>query len=152
MWAQRPTLKTRREALSFLRRLDSPSQMPQETHNPFSWHLGILEKERNRNLRRHHEPVTVVQWLSCVWLCNPTDCSAPRFPVLHCFPEFAQARVRGLGAAIQPSHPLSPPSPPALSLSQHQGLFQWVSSSHQVAKVLELQHQSFQWIFRTDFL
>ena len=54
----------------------------------------------------------------------------------------------------QPSHPLSSPSPPALNLSQHQGLFQWVSSSHQVAKVLEfqLQHQSFQWIFRTDFL
>ena len=56
--------------------------------------------------------------------------------------------------AIQPSHPLLPPSPPALNLSQHQGLFQWVSSSHQVAKVLklQLQHQSFQWIFRTDFL
>ena len=56
--------------------------------------------------------------------------------------------------AIQPSHPLSPPSPPALSLSQHQGLFQWVSSLHQVAKILkfQLQHWSFQWIFRTDFL
>ena len=56
--------------------------------------------------------------------------------------------------AIQPSHPLSSPSPPALNLSQHQGLFQWVSSLHQVAKVLEfqLQHQSFQWIFRTDLL
>ena len=55
---------------------------------------------------------------------------------------------------IQKSHPLSSPSPPALNLSQHQDLFQWVSSSHQVAKVLELQlqHQSFQWIFRTDFL
>ena len=53
---------------------------------------------------------------------------------------------------IQPSHPLSPPSPPTLNLSQHQGLFQWVSSLHQVAKVLELHHQSFQWIFRSDFL
>ena len=55
--------------------------------------------------------------------------------------------------AIQPSHPLSSPSPPAFNLSQHQGLFKWVSSSHQVAKVLELQiqHQSFQWTFRTDF-
>ena len=50
------------------------------------------------------------------------------------------------------SHPLSPPSPPALNLSQHQGLFQWISSSHQVAKILELQHKSFQWIFRVDFL
>ena len=52
----------------------------------------------------------------------------------------------------KPSHPLSPPSPPFLSLSQHQGLFQWVSSSHQVARALELYHQSFQWIFRVDFL
>ena len=54
--------------------------------------------------------------------------------------------------AIQPSHPLSSPSPPAFNLSQHQGLFQWVSSSHQVAKELELQHPSFHWIFRVDFL
>ena len=56
--------------------------------------------------------------------------------------------------SIQPSHPLPPPSPPALSLSQHQGLFQWLGSLHQVAKVLELQfqHQSFQWLFRVDFL
>ena len=62
--------------------------------------------------------------------------------------------VRLVGDAIQPSHPLSFPSPPAFNLSQDQGLFQWVSSSHQVAKVLEfqLQHQSFQWRFRTDFL
>ena len=59
-----------------------------------------------------------------------------------------------LGDAIQPSHPLSSPSPPAFNLSQHQGLFQWVSSSHQVAKVLELQlqHQSFPWIFKVDIL
>ena len=54
--------------------------------------------------------------------------------------------------AIQPPHPLSSPSPPAFDLSQHQGLFKWVSSSQQVAKLLELQHQSFQWIFRIDFL
>ena len=59
-----------------------------------------------------------------------------------------------VGNAVQPSHPLSSPFPPALSLSQHQGLFQWVNSSHQVAKVLEfqLQHQSFQWIISVDFL
>ena len=62
--------------------------------------------------------------------------------------------VHRVGDAIQPSHPLSSPSPPAFNLSQHQGLFQWVSSLHHVVKVLELQlqHQSFQWIFRTDFL
>ena len=62
-----------------------------------------------------------------------------------------QTHVHQVSDAIQPSHPLSSPSPPALNISQHQGLFQWVSSSHQVAKILELQHQSFQWIFRVDF-
>ena len=68
--------------------------------------------------------------------------------------ELVQTHVHWGGDAIQPSHPLSTPSPPAFNLSQHQGLFQWVSSLHQMAKVLEfqLQHQSFQWIFRTDFL
>ena len=72
------------------------------------------------------------------------DCSMPGFPVLHHLPEFAQTRVHWVGDAIQPSHPLLSSYPPALNLSQHQGLFQWVSSSHQVAKVLELQlqHQS----------
>ena len=71
------------------------------------------------------------------------DCSRPAFPVLHSLSEFAQTRVHWVGDAIQPSHPLSPPSPPALSLSQHQGLLQWVGSLHQVPKELELQHQSF---------
>jgi len=77
------------------------------------------------------------------------DCSMSGFPVFHYVPEFAQTYVTWVGDAIQPSHPLLPPSPPALSLSQHQGVFQWVGSSHQVAKVLEfqLQYQSFQWIF-----
>ena len=87
-------------------------------------------------------------------LCDPTGCSVPGLPVHHQLLELAQTHVPGVGDAIQPSHPLSSPSPPALNLSQHQGLFQWVSSLHQVAKVLELQlqHQSFQCIFRTDFL
>ena len=86
------------------------------------------------------------------------DCSTPSFPdilgVHDHIPELAQTHVHRVGDAIQSSHPLLSPSPPAFSLSQHQGLFQWVSSSYQVAKVLEfpLQHQSFQWIFRTDFL
>ena len=80
------------------------------------------------------------------------DCSTPGFPVHHQLLKLAQTHVHRFCDAIQPSHPLSSPSPPALNLFQHQGLFQWVSSSHQVAKVLEvqLQHQSFQWIFRTD--
>ena len=78
----------------------------------------------------------------------------PGFLVLHYLPEFAQTHVHRVSDAIQPSHPLLPPSPPTLNLSQHQGLLQWVSSSHQVSKGLEfqLQHQSLQWIFRTDFL
>ena len=82
------------------------------------------------------------------------DCSTPGFPVHHCLPEFAQTHAHWVSDVIQPSHLLLPPSPPAFSLSQHQGFFQWVSSSRQVAKVLELQlqHQSFQWIFRVGFL
>ena len=76
--------------------------------------------------------------------------SRPGFPVLHHIPEFAQTHVHWVGDTIQPFHPLLLHSPPALNPSQHQGLFKWVSSSHQVAKGLELQlqHQSFQWIFR----
>ena len=90
----------------------------------------------------------------CPTLCDPMDCSTPGFPVHHQFPELTQTHVHQVGDAIQPSHPLSSPSSPTFNLSQHQGLFQWVSSLHKVAKVLELQlqHQSFQWIFRTAFL
>ena len=91
---------------------------------------------------------------SCLTLCDPMDCSTPGLPVNHQLPELDQTHVHRVGDAIQPTHPLSPPSPPAFNLSHHQGLFQWVSTSHQVAKVLEfqLQYQAFQWIFRTDFL
>ena len=82
---------------------------------------------------------------SCPTLCNPVDCSMPGFPVHHQLPELAQTHVHRVGDAIQPSHSLLSPSPPAFNVSQHQGLFQWVSFSHQVARVLEfqLQHQSF---------
>ena len=80
------------------------------------------------------------------------DCSTPGFPVHHQLQELAQTHAHGIGDAIPPSHPLSSHSPPAFNLSQHQGLFQWVDSWHQVAKVLELQYQSFQWVFRVDFL
>ena len=79
-------------------------------------------------------------------LCDPMDCSVPGFPVLHHLPQFAQIPVHWVDDAIQPAHCL-PPSQPAFSLSHYQGLFQWVSASHLVAKVLELQRQSFQWIF-----
>ena len=89
----------------------------------------------------------------CLTLYDPMDCSTPGFPVHHQLPELAQTHVHRVGDAIQPSHPLSSPSPPAFNLSQNQGLFQWVSSSHQVAKGLkfQLQHQPFQWTSRTDF-
>ena len=78
-----------------------------------------------------------VSSLSQSCLCDPMDCSTPGFPVHHQFPEPTQTHVHRVGDAIQPSHPLLFPSPPAFSLCQHQGLFQWVNSSHQVAKVLE---------------
>ena len=83
--------------------------------------------------------------LSRVWLCDPMDCNMPGFPVHHQLPELAQTHVYQISDAIQPSHSLSSPSPPTFNHSHNQGLFQWVSSSHQVAKVLEfqLQHQSF---------
>ena len=87
-------------------------------------------------------------------LAAAADCSTSGFPLLNYLLEFAQTHVHWVGDVIQPSHPLWLSSPPDLNLSQHHGLFQEVSSSHQVANVLEfqLQHQSFQWIFRTDFL
>ena len=88
----------------------------------------------------------------CLTLCDPMNRSTPGLSVHHQLPEFTQTYAHRVGDAIQPSHPLSSPSPPAPNPSQHQGLFQWVNSSHQVAKVLEfqLQHQSFQWTPRTD--
>ena len=113
-------------------------------HRPFRGESMIFRKY-----------VVVVLSLSCVQLFyDPMNCSTPCFPILHYLLEFAQTHVHWVSDAIHSSHPLSPPSPPVLSLSQYQDLFQWVSSLHQVAKVLELQlqHQSFQWIFRIDFL
>ena len=98
---------------------------------------------------------------SCLTLCDPTDCSTPGFPVHHQLPKLAQTHVDQVSDdvnqvrdVIQPSHPLSSLSSPSFNLSQAQGLFQWVDSWHQVGKELEFQlpHQSFQWIFRTDFL
>ena len=76
---------------------------------------------------------------SCPALCDPMNCSTPGLPVHHQLPEFTQTHVHRVGDAIQPSHPLSSPSPPAPNPSQHQSLFQWVNSSHEVAKVLEFQ-------------
>ena len=91
---------------------------------------------------------------SCPTLCHPMDCSMPGLPVHDQLPEFIQTHVHWLGDAIQPSHPLLSPSSSTFSLSQHQGLFSWLNSLHQVAKILEfqIQHQSFQWTPRTDLL
>ena len=91
---------------------------------------------------------------SCLTLCNPMNHSTPGLPVHHQLPQSTQTHVHWVSDAIQPSHPLLSPSPPALNLSQHQGLYRWARYSHQVAKVLEfqLQHQSFQWTPRIYLL
>ena len=91
---------------------------------------------------------------SCPTLCDLMNRSTPGLPVHHKLPEFTQTHADRVGNAIQSSHPLSSPSHPAPNPYQHQGLFQWVNSSHEVAKLLEfqLQHQSFQWTPRTDLL
>ena len=113
---------------------------------------GITEAIRDFGLINVVQFSSVAQ--SCPTFCDPFNCSMPGRPVHQQLPEPAQTHVHWVRDAIQISHPLSSPSPLAFNLSQHQGLFKWVSSSHQVAKVLEfqLQHQSFQWIFSTDFL
>ena len=91
---------------------------------------------------------------SCPTLHDPKNRSMPVLPDHHQLPEFTQTHVYWVSDVIQPSHPLLYPSPPAFNLSKHQGLFKWVSSSREVAKVLEfqLQHQSFQWTLKTDLL
>ena len=132
----------------------------------------ILEWVVVRSSRRSSQPryQTHISWVSCIGkriryhychlvtqscptLRDAMDCSTPGFPVLHHLPEFVQTHVHQVGDTIQQSYSLSSPSP-AFNLSQHQGLFKWVSYLHQVAKVLELQlqHHSFQWIFKVDFL
>ena len=117
----------------------------------------VREQERGRNWESNTEACTFssVQSLSCVWLfVTPWTAARQASLSYHQLPEFTQTHVHRVGDAIQPSHPLSSPSPPALNPSQHQGLFKWVSSSHEVAKVLEfqLQHQSFQRTPRPDLL
>ena len=122
----------------------------------------------SQNVPKSHHRVNISWWApfynysvqfssvaqSCPTLCDPMNSSTPGLSVHHKLLEFTQTHVHQVGDAIQPSHPLWSPSPPAPNASQHQNLFQWVNSSHEVAKVLEfqLQHQSFQWTPRTDIL
>jgi len=114
------------------------------------WHQKMIPQDQkvSNMLQRKFSSVTQ----SCPTLCDPMDDRMTGFPVYHQLPEFVQTHVHQVGDVIQPPHPLSSPSPPAFNLSQHQGLFKWVSFSHQVAKTFEFQHQTFQWIFRTDCL
>ena len=140
--------------LLFIRSVVSNSLLPYGLY--VAWGAGLVERTKLAAVSWcWHWPILVYGYFCCCCSvaksCNPMDCSTPGFPVLHYLLEFAQTRVHRVGDAIQPSHPVSPPSPPVFNLSQHQGLFQWVSSLHQVAKVLELQHQYFQQIFRVNF-
>ena len=127
-------------------------------HSQVIYPTGMPMDQRPVRLEPSLWVLTLVQFSSvtqtCPTLCDPIECSTPGFPVHHQLPELTQTHVSWVGDAIQPSHPLSSPSPPAFNLSRHQGLFHWVNSSHQVAKGLELQlqHQSFQWTPRTDLL
>ena len=104
-----------------------------------------LQKKKKKKLRLLHPvPFSSVAQL-CSTTCDPVNRSMPGLPVHHKLPEFTQTHAHRVGDAIQPSHPLSSPSPPVPNPSQYQGLFQCVNSSHEVAKILEfqLQHQSF---------
>ena len=125
-------------------------QWPQDCKR--SVFIPIPKKGNSKECSSSVQFTSVAQ--SCPTLCDPMNCSTPGLPVHHRLLEPTQTHVHWVGDAIQPSHPLSSPSPPAFNPSQHQDLFKWVSSLHQVARVLEfqLQHQSFQWTPRTDLL
>ena len=135
-----------------------------QSKNNTQWWMWLVMEVKSNAVKSSiaQEPGILGPWIktnsissvtqSCPTLCHPMNRSTPGLPVHHHLPEFTQTHVHRVGDAIQPSHPLSSPSPPAPNPSQHQSLFQWVNSLHEVVKVLEfqLQHQSFQWTARTD--
>ena len=123
------------------------------------WWCPYVESSLVLNLNNHGKLGThSVQFSSvaqsCLNLCDPMNHRTLGLPVQHQLPESTQTHAHRVGDTIQPSHSLLAPSPPAPNPSQHQGLAQWVNSSHEVTRVLEfqLQHQSFQWTARTDLL
>ena len=120
-------------AIPFFRKSSQPSDLTQ----------AFCTAGRFFTIWATREALSSVQFSSvaqlCPTLCDPMNCSTPGIPVHHQLPEFIQIHVHQVSDAIQPSHPLSSPSPPALNPSQNQSLFQWVNSSHEVAKVLEFQ-------------
>ena len=119
-----------------------PDQCPEFTFQDDRINQKVLKKEKpvlkQETLLLYYLQFSAVAQ-SCPTLCDPMNCSTPGLPVHHHLPEFTETHVHRVGDAIQPSHPLSSPSPPAPNPSQHQSLFQWVNSSHEVAKVLEFQ-------------
>ena len=134
-----------------------PPTTPKASLQPKSMLCIWCPESVNREYIVFHQNNTV-QFSSvaqlCLTLCYPMNHSTPGLPVHHQHPEFTQTHIHRVGDAIQPSHPLLSPAPLVPNPSPHQGLFQWVSSSHEVAKVLkfQFQHQSFQWTPRTDLL
>jgi len=132
----------------------SPGKLLNPRMKPMSLHCKWILYHWATREAYHKDSVNSVQSLNGVWLCDSMNRSTPGLSVHHQLLESTQTHFHWVGDAIQPFHPLSSPSPPALNLFQHQGLFNWVSSSHEVAKVLEFQfqHQSFQRIPRTDLL
>ena len=132
---------------------NSHGQRSMEGSSP--WGLDTMQWLSTAQLNEIDKEISVISVTqSCPTVCDPMNRSMPGLPVHHQLLDFTQTHVHQVGDAIQPSQPLLSTSPPAPNTSQHQGLFQWVNSSHQVAKVLEfqLQHQSFQWTPRTDLL
>ena len=124
-------------ASSFPRGSSQPKDQTQVSSTAGGFFTNWASREGQPLTIRSDQIRSVAQ--SCLTLCNPMNRSTPGLPVRHQLPEFTQTHVHRVSDAIQPSHPLSSPSPPAPNPSQHQSLFQWVNSSHEVAKVLEFQ-------------
>ena len=149
-------IKTARRNINNLRYADDTTFMAESEEELKSLWMKVKEESEKDGIKLNIQankimaasPFSLVSSVaqSCPTLCNPMNRSMPGLSVHHKLPEFTQTHVHQVSDAIQPSHPLYSSSPPASIPSQHQGLFQRVNSSHEVAKVLEfqLQHQSFQ--------